>query len=256
MSAWRTMASQELRILWLGGRAPLLLTLFAVAFSALAFLFATNKELSLIPPRETLYLLSSSSIAVGLLVSLILGADSVSGERDRGSLEALLLTPANRRDLVLGKYLAALSPWPAILVLLAPFLYQLSPNLDSFIEAMMWTVIMGTIVVAGFTAFGVLVSIRAGSNKTSLGIALVTFLLFMIPTQLPGTAQTGGLGLIMKKMNPLESAAHFLEKMLVNNRTPGEMAVFLLAPVLFLVVCLAILTWQRNPTLKLRAGGE
>lgn len=256
MSAWRTMAAQELRILWLGGRAPLLLALTAAAFATLSFLFATNQELRLIPPREILYLLASSSIAVGLLTCLILAADSVSGERERGSLEALLLTPASRRDLVLGKFVAALSPWPAILIVIAPFLHQLAPNGDAFATALLWTSLVGTIVVAGFAAFGALVSMRAGSNRTSLGVSLVAFLLLMIPTQLPGTAQTGGLGLALKKLNPLESAAHFLEKLMVNNRAPGEVAVFLLAPVLFLAACLALLAARENPTLKLRGGGE
>jgi ABC-2 type transport system permease protein len=250
------MASQELRILWLGGRAPTLLVLFSVAISALAFLFATNKELSLIPPLEGMFLMITSTMAVGLLVSLILGADSISGERDRGSLETLLLTPTPRRDIILGKYLAALSPWPAVVAILTAFLYQLAPNVDAFVTALLWTSIIGTVVVAGFTAFGVLVSMRAGSNKTSLGISLVIFVLVMIPTQLPGTAQTGGLGLLMKKMNPIESAFHFVEKMLINNRTPAEMSVFLLAPVLFLVGCLVLLLWRRNPAIKLRRGDE
>lgn len=256
MSAWRAMASQEMRMLWLGGRAPVLLTLFSAAIATLAFLLATNKELSLIPPREILNLLGSSTIAVGLLVSLILGADSVSGERDRGSLEALLLTPACRRDIIVGKYLSALSPWPVMLLLLAPFLYQMAPNVEAFELAMLWTVVIGSLVVAGFAAFGVLVSMRASSNKTSLGISLVAFLLLMIPTQLPGTAQTGGLGLFLKTLNPLESGAHFLEKMVVNNRTPSEMGLFLVAPVLFPAISLALMMWRRDPKIDLRGRDE
>lgn len=256
MNAWRTMASQEMRILWLGGRAPFLLTFFAAAIATLAFLFATNKELSLIPPREILNLLASSTIAVALLVSLILGADSVSGERDRGSLEALLLTPASRRDILLGKYLSALSPWPVMFLMLAPFLYQMAPNAEAFGLVLVWTLVVGSLLVAGFAAFGVLVSMRAGSNKTSLGVSLVAFVLLMIPTQLPGTAQTGGLGLILKQMNPLESGAHFLEKMVVNNRTPGEMSVYLVAPILFMAGSLAMMLWRRQPRLALRGNDE
>ena len=48
---WWLVLSQELKELWIGGRALNLLILFAVLMSATSFLLATNSELSLTPPR-------------------------------------------------------------------------------------------------------------------------------------------------------------------------------------------------------------
>lgn len=256
MSAWRTIVSQESRILWLSGRAPLLLAIFSLALAILSFLFATNKELSLIPPREVLHLLATSTIAVAILLSLILGADSISGERDRASLESLLLTPAPRREILFGKFLASVTPWPVMLLVLMPFLYQLAPSIDAFLLSALWTLALGTILVAGFAAFGVFVSSRSTTNKVSIGTSLLAFILFMIPTQLPGTAQTGGVGLALKMMNPLESTTHFMEKVIVNNRSPGEMAGFLWAPLVFFAIWSFLLLWQRDPRIDLRGQGS
>lgn len=43
------------------------------------------------------------AVAVGALLALLVAADAVSGERERGTLESLLLTPVARGELVLGK---------------------------------------------------------------------------------------------------------------------------------------------------------
>ena len=43
------------------------------------------------------------AVAVGSLLTLVVAADGVSGERERGTLESLLLTPVSRRGLLLGK---------------------------------------------------------------------------------------------------------------------------------------------------------
>jgi ABC-type Na+ efflux pump, permease component len=48
------------------------------------------------------YIMALSAIMGGIY----LANDSVAGEKERGTLETLLVTPASRRDLVLGKFLA------------------------------------------------------------------------------------------------------------------------------------------------------
>ena len=60
-----------------------------------------------------MFLTLLNSISFGVFIGLIIGADGISGERERGTLEVLLLTPTSRRQLMIGKLLAALTPWPA-----------------------------------------------------------------------------------------------------------------------------------------------
>src|SRR2546423_8808632 len=105
--AWAVVAGQELRDLWLGGRGLILSLAFSLLLSVLAYLVATNQALNFLEQRESVNLTLQVAIAVGALLALLGAADSVSGERERGSLETLLLTPASRLQLTLGKLLAA-----------------------------------------------------------------------------------------------------------------------------------------------------
>ena len=125
---WRVTLSWELRELWISGKALFLLILFSILLGIMAWLLATNRELNLIPPKEMDFLTLQACIAVGLFISLIIGADSVSGERERSTFEGLLLTPASRRQIILGKFLAAISPWPAAFLIGIPYLIVLSQN--------------------------------------------------------------------------------------------------------------------------------
>jgi ABC-2 type transport system permease protein len=48
---------------------------------------------------------------VGVLVTLLVSADAIRRERERGTLESLLLTLVSGRAIVLGKLVAALTLW-------------------------------------------------------------------------------------------------------------------------------------------------
>jgi ABC-2 type transport system permease protein len=105
-------ARQELRDLWLGGRGLLLAFAFSVLLSAITYLAATNEALNFLERREAVNLALQVAVGVGGLLALLGAADAISGERERGTLECLLLTPAPRAALVAGKLVAALSLWP------------------------------------------------------------------------------------------------------------------------------------------------
>jgi ABC-2 type transport system permease protein len=251
---WWLVFTRELAELWVWGKALVLIILFSVLLGIMAFLLAANSELDLMPPKEMIFLTLQASLAVGLFIGLIIGADSISGERERATLESLLLTPTGRGQIVAGKFLAAVSPWPAALVITVPYLAVLSQGDAVWIRAVLWGAALGTLLVPAFTGFGMLVSIFCNSNKTSMFVSLTVYLLCLLPTQFPGGAQKGAIGQLLKKVNPMESTNHFLEKMLVNNRTLDEMAIWLLAPVLFLVVVLGLLVAVCGRGLQLEAG--
>ena len=101
-AGWIVVDSQELSALWRGGRIPALFVPFSIVLSFMSYLLATNKELSLTPPKEMVYFILQVTIAVGLLLSLIIGANSISGERENGTFESLLVTPVRRRQIILG----------------------------------------------------------------------------------------------------------------------------------------------------------
>ena len=94
---WWLVFRREFIDLWTGGRVLLLLTLFSLVMSVTSVLRELESGLNLIPPVEMAFLTILSGISFGLFVGMVIGADSISGERERATLEPLLLTPAKPR---------------------------------------------------------------------------------------------------------------------------------------------------------------
>lgn len=251
---WWIVFTRELADLWLGGKALVLILIYCILVGVISYVLAANSELDLMPATEMVFLTLQTALSVGLLMAIIMGADSLSGERERATLEALLVTPVSRVQIVVGKYLAAISPWPATMLITIPYLRVLAGEDPVFGPAVMWGVLLGLLLSLAFTAFGMLASIWSTSNRTSLGISLVVYLLCALPVQFPGTAQTGVMGRWLKTVNPLEAVDHFLEKVLVNNRTVAEMQQYLWSPAIFAFVVLVLLFIYAAPRLRLDGG--
>jgi ABC-2 type transport system permease protein len=114
-AGWLVVAGQELRDVWLSARGPAIIIAYSLLLSLLTYLAASNEELNIIDQRDTVNLVTQIAMALAVVVSLLFSADSISGERERETLENLLLTPVPRRQIALGKLLAAVSVWPVML---------------------------------------------------------------------------------------------------------------------------------------------
>ncbi len=119
-SGWMVVAEQESRDLWTSGRGLILLLLFSILLSAVTYLTSTNQALNFLEQRESVNLVLQLAVAVGVLVTLVVSADGISGERERGTLESLLVTPVSRRAIIGGKLVAALTMWLATFVVTHP----------------------------------------------------------------------------------------------------------------------------------------
>ncbi|MGH2351918.1 MAG: ABC transporter permease subunit [Chloroflexota bacterium] len=251
---WWLVFVREFTDLWIGGKALVLLLLYSVLMGVLAYVMASNSELSLIPPKEMVYETLKTAIAVSLFMGLIIGADSISGERERATLEALLLTPTSRTQIVLGKFLAAISPWPAALLITIPFLAVLSQGDEVFGQAAIAGAVLGTVMVPAYVGVGMLVSYWSSTNRTSFFVSLGIYILFLVPAQLPGKAQTGAMGQFLQWVNPMAATSHFLSKILVNNFTVQEYSGWLTSPIFFAVVVLGLLFLVAGPGLRFEPG--
>lgn len=256
LPAWWLFFIRELTDLWISGKGLVLILIYSILLGVISFVMAINTELDLITPKEMVFELLKIAIAVGGFIGLIIGADSISGERERSTLEWLLLTPTSRRQLVLGKYLAAASPWPAAILITIPILALVSQGDEVLGPAIVWGAIFGSLLTLALTGLGMLISFWSNSNRTSYFVSLGIYLLILVPTQLPGSAQTGAMGKLLKQISPMEATYHFLEKILVNNRTFDELINFLIAPVLFVTMILILLFGYTSPRLNLEAGTQ
>src|SRR5512144_1603742 len=80
-NAWWLMFIRELSDLWVGGKALYLILAYSVFLGFQAYAQVKISQSSLIPPKEMLFATLQVVFYIGGLIVLIIGADSISGER-------------------------------------------------------------------------------------------------------------------------------------------------------------------------------
>jgi ABC-2 type transport system permease protein len=229
--AWTIVGEWELRDLWLGGRALLLTLAFSVLVSVLTYLTATNKALNFLEQRESVNLTLQVAIAVGALLALVAAADTVSGERERGTLETLLLAPIPRAQLTLGKLGGAFSLWLAAFAVTIPYVWFLGRGVGIVGDALATGAVVGTLLAVFLASLGTLVSVFAASNRVSLSLSLFLLLALFAPTQFPTGAQHGWLGEFLLRANPLTAGEHYVGKIVVDGHAWSQDLSWLAAPI-------------------------
>lgn len=251
---WWLVFRQELDELWVGGKALNLLILFGILISITAFLLATNNELSLTPPRTMIVVMIHTAMTFGLFIGLVIASESISGERERATLEPLLLAPADRRQIVFGKYLAALTPWPIAYLYTIPYVATLAQGDLALWPAVAWGAVLGTMTTVVFTALGTLTSVLSSSSRTSLFIGLLIYILAQLPPQLPGEFQASPAGAFVQAIDPLEAVRQFLLQGFVEVKVVDQLWPLLYAPMVVTAAVLAVLFLWAAPRLGLESG--
>ena len=148
-------------------------------------------------------------LLVPFMVANVIAADSFAGERERGTLEALLYTPATDRELFVGKTVAALLPAMGAAVL-GVGVYAVIGNLltwamlghGAFVPDLLWLVLVvwmspavATLGLAGM----VIVSLRVRSTQEAIqmGGLLVIPLIALLVGQLRGVLLFGPVALLV-----------------------------------------------------------
>jgi ABC-2 type transport system permease protein len=232
-AGWLVVAAQELRDIWMSARGPAIVVAYSLLLSLLTYLAASNEELNIIDQRDTVNFVTQIAVALAVVVSLLFTADCVSGERERETLESLLLTPVPRREIALGKLLAAVSVWPVMLIVAIPYIWALRAGTGLFADAVLSGLVVGTLLVAAFAALGLLVSIFSGSNRLSLAITFFIFIVLLAPTQLP---LSGWFGDAITQVNPMTAGSEFLKRIIVSEHAWSDDLHLLIAPAIAAVV--------------------
>lgn len=221
-NAWAVVAVQELRDLWLSGRALAMLFAYTVLLGVTTYLVASNQELNFLEQREAVNLTLKAAVVGGGLLVVLVAADSISGERERGTLESLLLTPVPRVALAVGKGLAAVSLWLAAYVLAAPYLWWLGRDVGGLGPALAGELVVGTLLACFAAGLGLLVTTFSQSNRLSLALSMFVLLLLLAPHQLPAEASRGWAGELLQRSDPFTSGLLYLERLAVNAHTLGQ----------------------------------
>jgi ABC-2 type transport system permease protein len=251
---WRTVAGQELRDLWLGGRGLLLLLAFSVLVSVITYLGATSEGINFLEKRETVNLTLQVAVIFGALLALLVAADAISGERERGTLESLLLTPVPRRQLASGKLFAALSLWFAALVVAVPYIWFLGRDVGAVDDALVAGLMVGTLVAISLTSFGLIVSVLASSNRVSLSVSLFVLLALFAPTLLPGGAKQGWAGELFQRVNPMTAAEHYMRNVVIRQFDWTKELSWLVSPIVASIVLAVVAILVVPRFISLRGG--
>jgi ABC-2 type transport system permease protein len=247
-------AAQECRDLWFTGRGLVLLFAFSILMSVITYVTATDAVLNFLEQRESVNLVLQVAVAVGVLVTLVVSADAISGERERGTLEHLLLTPVSRRAIVIGKLVAAVTLWFAAYLVSVPYVWVIGRGVSIVPRALTVGALIGTLLALGLAALGVLISAISRSNKVSLAVSLFLLLALFAPTQLPSGLPTGWVGVLLGRVNPIGAGMHYMSGLLVNGYSWTRDLSYLVSPTITLIVAGGVLLIAGNRIVGLTGG--
>src|SRR5205807_7828935 len=94
------------------------------------------------------------AVALGALLALLAAADAFSGERERGTLESMLLTSLSRLQITAGKLLAALSLWVAAFAITVPYVWFLGRGIGIVGDALLAGLLVGTMLAVLLVSLG------------------------------------------------------------------------------------------------------
>jgi ABC-2 type transport system permease protein len=217
----------------------------AIAFSILAYLLLTDKEMSLLDQGESLFLLTQIIISLGLVMSAASASYSISGERETGTLESLLLAPIGHRQIVAEKLLHVLTIWILMFLVSIPYLIVIASGTNLAVPAIFYVGIYGTLLVIAVSSIGIILSIKLDS-KGSIMTALMIVLILLAPSLFFATSlKNTDFGAALESINPVSHAINSLDSVIVDNETAVGMQLTHLFPVIIfsLLFSILLLAW-------------
>jgi ABC-2 type transport system permease protein len=230
-----------------------LLFAFSVLMSVVTYLAASNQALNFLEQREAVSLALQVALVVGVLVTTVVSADAISGERERGTLENLLLSPVSRRGIVLGKLTAALCLWLGTFLVSVPYIWVLGRGVSVVSRAILLGLLVGTLLAVALAALGLLISTVSSSNKVSLSVTLFLLIALFAPTQLPAMPQ-GWFGNLLARVNPVGAATHYVTAVLVNGQRWTSGLSYLVSPLVLAALAGGALLAAGSGVVRLQPG--
>jgi ABC-type transport system involved in multi-copper enzyme maturation permease subunit len=223
MKAARIM-QKEIRESILTTKGFLWYILTSMILSVLSYLFLTNSELSLLDQGQMLYMIMNFITALGVLMGLVFGADAFAGEIERGTLEALFLSPVTKVEIATGKLGAALANWGILFIISLPYLFVVGKGGQNLLIGIAYLAFLGTFLVITFSAFSMGLSSRIKSVKNSLIISFFIFLLAGSPIFLSAAQRGTWFGMILDFINPFAGAINTFDSVVIDSQGFGYQA--------------------------------
>lgn len=204
----------------------------AAALSVFALLLVSNTELSLLDNAQVVYDMASIVTALGSLLALVVGIDCVAGERERGSLVPLLLTPHSRAIILAGKLTGCAIAWGVMYLLSMPYIWAVGSTGQNLIEAISGLALFGTPVVIGFGFFGMALGAWLGTARAGLLTGMIALLVSTSPLLLGPSLRQSAIGRGFDAINPFSATVNAYDAMIIDSASllaqwPHEIVVLL-----------------------------
>lgn len=221
MSAIALMTKKEGGELLGSARGLVWLIAISAVLSVLAVLLVSNTELSLLDNAQVVYMVMGTITALGGLLAIVHGSDAFAGEKERGTLIPLLLTPVTRAQIVMGKMGGQAAAWIAMYAVSLPYLWAVGSSGQNLAQAIAYLALFGTPVVLGFGFFAIGLSARVGNVRSALLTSLITLLLLASPLLMgPGLRQSA-VGKMFDAVNPFSAALNTYDSVVIDSQPFG-----------------------------------
>jgi ABC-type transport system involved in multi-copper enzyme maturation permease subunit len=239
-------AAKESRELLGSARGLTWLLTLSIILSALALLLVSNTEMSLLDNAQVVYLVMGTITALGALLAAVHGSDAIAGERERGSLIPLLLTPLASSQLIQGKMGGQIIAWAATYVLALPYLWAVGASGQNLVQAVVYFGVLGTPVVLGFGFFALGLSARLGSVRVALSTSLISLLLLTSPLILGPSLRQAAIGQAFDAVNPFSHAFNAYDSAVIDSQGFGMQLAHLTAVWMWL----AVMAWFAHRSVR------
>jgi ABC-type Na+ efflux pump permease subunit len=218
MSRSVLLARKEAGELFRSARGLGWLLALSALLSVFSLLFVGNTELSLLDNAEAVYLMMATISALGSLLAVVLGSDSIAGEKERGSLVPLLLAPLSTQEVVLGKIGGLVAGWMVTYLIALPYLWAVGSSGQNLVQAIVYLGLLGTPVVLGFGFYAMGLSARFGTVRAALGTSLISLALLASPLLIGPRLRQNPIGKLFDAINPFSAAVNAFDSAVIDSQ--------------------------------------
>lgn len=211
-------ARKETGELLLSGRGLAWLLALSATLSVLALLFVSNTELSLLDNAQAVYVEMGTITALGALLAVVLGSDAIAGERERGSLMPLLLSPVRPTGIVMGKMGSQLAGWGVTYLIGLPYLWAVGSSGQNLAAACGYLALFGTPLILGFGFLAQGLSARVDSVRSALVPSLIALIVLGGPLLLGPSFRQSVIGTWFDAVNPFAAALNSFDSVVIDSQ--------------------------------------
>ena len=249
MRPFTRILTKEAKELLVSGRGIAWLLTASLILSGFSLLLVGNTELSLLDNAQAVYMMMGTVTALGCLLTTALGSDAVAGERERGTLVTLLLTPLTPGRILAGKMGGVAIAWIIIYLISLPYLWAVGGTGQNLFQAVFYLALFGTPAALGFGFYSLALSARLGSVRSALTIALITLVFAASPLLIGAGLRQNPVGRTFDAVNPLAAALNSYDSAVIDSQGLSHQLARLTVTLLWLG---ATAWWARRSVRKLQ----